>query len=387
MSIEHALQGIRVLDLSRLLPGPFLTMVLADMGADVVKIEAPGIGDYLRPMPPARNGISGRFLAVNRNKRSLVLDLKNERGRDALLRMAEKADVVVESFRPGVMDRLGVGYEALSSRNPGIIVCSISGYGQTGPYRERAGHDLNYVGLTGIIAMGGERDGKPGMPGTQIADMAGGGLWGSTAILGALVGRTRTGKGAHLDISMTEGALALLASELGNLDCDPAGRPSRGNQGLNGGLACYRIYRTKDGKYVSVGALEPKFWLALNAALGRKAQMSELIAPPNQQEEIAAELAAIFAQRTRDEWIEELARHDCCCEPILELDELESHPLHRARQVFFEIDGGELGPVKQVRTPVGAPAARRLAPRLGEHSREVLAEYGFGEAEINEILG
>jgi crotonobetainyl-CoA:carnitine CoA-transferase CaiB-like acyl-CoA transferase len=280
------------------------------------------------------------------------------------------------------MARLGVGYEALSARNPGIILCSISGYGQTGPYRDRAGHDLNYVSLSGVLAMGGERGGKPGMPGVQIADMAGGALWSSTAILGALVGRARTGKGTHIDISMTEGALALVAAEIGNLDCDLAEAPSRGNQTLNGGLACYRVYQTRDDKYLSVGSLEPKFWLALNAALGRKGDMGELVAPPAKQEAIAAELAAIFATKTRDEWVEHLSEYDCCCEPVLELGELAAHPLHQAREVFFAVDGGELGPVTQVRTPVGTAAAARLAPRQGEHSREVLAEYGFSAAEI-----
>lgn len=390
MMLQRSLEGIKVLDLSRLLPGPFLTMLLADMGADVVKVEAPNVGDYLRAMPPARQGVGGRFLALNRNKRSLVLDLKTEPGRDALLRMAERADVIVESFRPGVIDRLGVGYEALRARNRKIILCSISGYGQTGPYRDRAGHDLNYISLAGVLAMGGVRDGAPGMPGVQIADMAGGALWSSVGILSALLGRERTGEGAHLDIAMAEGALALLAAELGSLECeqeDGAPRPSRGNQVLNGGLACYRVYRAGDGKYLSIGALEPKFWLALGRALGRKADMSELVAPPARQEAIAAELAAIFETRPRDEWVAILAEHDCCVEPVLEMDELAGHPLHQARQVFFTMDDPALGPVTQVRTPLGTPEIRHPVPGLGAHSREVLAEYGFDDAEIDGLAG
>lgn len=385
MATAHALDGIRVLDLSRLLPGPYLTLVLADMGADVVKVEAPGIGDYLRSMPPTRNGIAGRFLALNRNKRSLVLDLKSDRGRDAFLRMAEKTDVVIESFRPGVMDRLGVGYEALSGRNPAVILCSISGYGQTGPYRTRAGHDLNYLGLTGGLAMGGEPGRAPGMPGMQIADIAGGALWGVTAVLSALVARERRGGGAHLDISMTEGVLAMLAGDLGKLDCDLPDRPSRGNQDLNGALACYRVYATKDGKYMSVAPLEPKFWLAFNRAIGRNGDLTDLIAPPEKQEAIASEIQEIMGQKTRDEWTEHFTEHDCCVEPVLELDEVEHHPVHRERNAFFTMESEEVGVIRQVRTPVGEPVARRMAPKLGENSREILAEYGFDEDEIAQL--
>ena len=380
------LDGICVLDLSRLLPGPFLTMVLSDMGADVVKVEDPRLGDYMRQIPPARAGMSGRFLAVNRGKRSLALDLKTEAGVDAFLRMVERADVVVESFRPGVMARLGVGWDVLERRNPRLVLCSISGYGQDGPYVERAGHDLNYIGLAGVLAMGGTRGGAPAMPGVQIADLAGGALWGATAVLGALVGRARTGRGAWLDISMTEGALALLAAELGNIEAG-AETPTRGRASLNGGMACYGVYETRDGKYVSVGALEPKFWLAFNRAIGRRADVSELLAPLDRQEEIRAEVQAILKTRTRDEWVEILARHDCCGEAVLEMDELVEHPLHRARRVFtrMPIAGGE--EMLQVRTPVGPARTDRAAPRLGQHSREVLSEYGFDEGEIRALCG
>src|SRR5512139_2321641 len=276
--LADALRGIKVLDLSRLLPGPYLTMVLADMGADVVKVEDPKLGDYLRAFPPGKGGMSGRFLAINRGKRSLALDLKAAPARDAFLKMVEQADVVVESFRPGVMDKLGIGYAALAAKNPKIIVCSISGFGQTGPYVERAGHDLDYIGLAGVLAMTGPAGGAPQMPGVQIADLAGGALWSATAILGALVGRERSGRGAHLDISMTEGALALLAAEIGNLDC--GARPTRGRETLNGALACYGVYKTKDDRYLAVGALEPKFWIALNQGLGRAPNVAELVGKP-----------------------------------------------------------------------------------------------------------
>ena len=391
--LADALTGIRVLDLSRLLPGPFLTMILADLGADVVKIEDPKLGDYMREVPPdmggipmhqlvpGKGGVSGRFLAVNRGKRSAVLDLKTPAGRDAMLRMVAQADVVVESFRPGVMDKLGVGYAQLAAANPKIILCSISGFGQTGPYVHRAGHDIGYLAVGGVLAMGGVEGGAPMMPGVQIADLAGGALWGATAILGALVGRYRTGNGAHLDISMTEGAMALLAAELGNLDCGL--RATRGMARLNGGFACYGIYRTSDDRYLAVGALEPKFWLALNQAVGRASDISELLAAPAGQATIRAELAAIFATRTAAEWTQTLAQHDCCVELVTELDELPDHPLHRAREVFFTIDGGAgVGPVQQIRTPLGTPKAPGPPPRRGEHTRAVLAEYGLSETEI-----
>ena len=379
--LADALTGIRVLDLSRLLPGPFLTMVLADMGADVVKVEDPRVGDYLRALPPAKGGIAGRFLALNRGKRSVALDLKNPVARDAFLEMVAKADVVVESFRPGVMAKLGLSYEVLAAKNPKIILCSISGFGQTGPYAERAGHDLNYIALAGALAMGGEADGAPGMPGVQVADLAGGALWGATAILGALVGRARTNKGAHLDISMTEGALALLAAEVGNMDCGD--RPTRGKETLNGGLACYSVYKTADARYLAVGALEPKFWIALNTAIGRPPNVAEVIGNPAVQAKTRGELAAIFATKTAAEWNDILAKHDCCVEVVLEMTELAEHPLHRAREVFFSIDGGEgVGPSLQVRTPLGRPTNAGPPPRLGQHSKIVLAEYGFTADQI-----
>ena len=382
--LADALRGIRVLDLSRLLPGPYLTMVLADMGADVVKIEDPKLGDYLRAFPPGKGGMSGRFLAINRGKRSLALDLKAAPARDALLRMVEQADVVVESFRPGVMDKLGLGYATLAAKNAKIIVCSISGYGQTGPYVERAGHDLDYIALAGVLAMTGPAGGAPQMPGVQIADLAGGALWGATAILGALVGRERTGKGAHLDISMTEGALALLAAELGNLFC--GAHPTRGSEMLNGAAACYGVYRTKDDRYLAVGALEPKFWIALNQAIGRTPNVAEIVGDAAQQERTRGELAAIFAMKTAAEWTALFADKDCLVEAVLEPHELVDHPLHRAREVFFEIDGGEgVGPIRQVRTPVGTPAHASPPPRLGQHSREILREYGFDDTEITAL--
>ena len=336
---EPMLKGIVVLDLSRLLPGPFCTMILSDLGATVIKVEDTGAGDYMRQLPPARSELNGRFGAVNRDKRSVAIDLKNPAGRAAFLRMVAKADVVIESFRPGVMDKLGVGFAALREANPGIILLSISGYGQTGPYRERAGHDLNYIALAGVLTMGGARGGAPALPGIQIADFAGGGLWGAVGVLAALASRARGDREArHLDLSMTEGAMALLAAEIGNYDA--SGKPPRrSEETLNGGLACYGVFECKDGKWFSVGALEPKFWLGFNAAIGRAGDMSEILRDGAGQDAIRAEIAAILKTRTRDEWTTHFKAHDVCCEPILEVEELTSHPLHAARGNFFQLGG------------------------------------------------
>ena len=371
MSLTQALRGIRVLDLSRLLPGPFLTMILADLGADVVKVEEPRRGDYMRDFPPRGDGASGRYLSVNRNKRSVTMDLKDEGERERFLRMTERADVVVESFRPGVMDRLGVGYEALNERNERIILCSISGYGQNGPYRDRAGHDINYLALAGVLAMSGQDSGgPPALAGVQIADLGGGAMWGAIAILSALIDRDRTGRGTHLDISMTEGALAMLASEFGIVDAEPS-PPTRGTGLLNGGAARYGVYETSDGKYLSVGALEPQFLGRLAAAAGLELQPGA-----EGDADLRRQLTRVIATRTRDEWARALDEHDCCCEPVLEMDEVPGHALHRERGVFFEIPDEDAPGTLQVRTPLGMPEGRRRAPKLGEHNVEVFQEYG-----------
>lgn len=359
-------------------------MVLADLGADVIKIEAPGLGDYMRDLPPKTGSMSGRFLAVNRGKRSVVLDLKTELGKDAFLRMVQSSDVVVESFRPGVMTRLGIGFDDLRTRRDTIILCSISGYGQTGPYASRAGHDLNYVGTAGVLAMGGDPSAAPAMPGVQIGDLAGGALWGLSGILAALVGRERDG-GCHLDISMTEGSLALLAAEIGTMDCGVP-TPTRGRATLNGGLACYRVYRAGDGRYLSVAALEPKFWDAFNRAIGRDFDPTELVAGPAVQEEVAADIAARLATKTSAQWSEIFAAVDCCVDIVLELDELEAHPLHRDRGLFFSMETSD-GPSTQVRMPIGDPCKLQQAPLHGEHTVEVLVELGFSESEAAALSG
>jgi alpha-methylacyl-CoA racemase len=387
-----ALGGVRVLDLSRLLPGGFCSLLLADFGADVVKVEDTGMGDYVRWAPPAYEGAepsaaSALFLALNRNKRSIRIDLKRPEGRDLLLRLVRGADVVLESFRPGVLDRLGVGFEALRAANPGIVLCSISGYGQDGPLRDRSGHDMNYLGLVGLLGLTGERDGPPVQAAGQIADLGGGALMAAFAILAALRERDRSGEGQVVDVSMADGALSWLAMvAAAALAGAPA--PQRGGLELAGGLVCYRPYACADG-WVSLGALEPKFWAAWCRGVGREDLVAGQLERPGG--EVHREVEMIFAARTRAEWSAFAGEHDCCLEPVLDLEEALASELVRARDMVVEIDqpGAErpvrlLGvPVKLGRTP-GDPA-RAPGPSLGEHTHEVLREAGLDAAEIEAL--
>jgi crotonobetainyl-CoA:carnitine CoA-transferase CaiB-like acyl-CoA transferase len=370
------LHGLRVLDLSRLIPGPFCTLILSDLGASIDKVEDPHVGDYLRMFPPLKHGLSGRFNALNRDKRSICLDLKKPEGRAALLRMAARYDVVVETFRPGVLDRLGVGFAALSEVNPRIVLCSISGYGQTGPMRDRAGHDINYVSLAGITGLAGPKDATPPVPPIQLADIAGGALWGAVGILSALLAVQKSGRGRHLDVSMCEGALAFTIPDLGNFDANGE-PPRRGDELLNGGAPGYGIFRTKDGRFLSVGGLEPKFWTAFNQAIGRAVDHSELAATGERGERIRREIADVIAGRTRDEWEAIFAGVDACVEPVLAPEELARHAQHRARGMFFDLDG-----YQQVRTPFGRVEGHTRPPQLGEHTATVLKDAGFTDDEI-----
>src|SRR5919202_886746 len=259
------LEDLRVLDLSRLLPGGFCSLLLADMGAEVLKVEDTGMGDYVRWAPPYYEGAddsakSAYYLALNRGKRSIRLDLKQERGREVLRRLAREYDVLLESFRPGVLDRLGVGYTVLKEENPGLVYCAITGYGQTGPYTARPGHDMNYLGLNGLLALTGERDGPPIQSAGQIADIGGGGLMAALGILVALKERERSGEGQVVDVSMFDGSLSWLALVAAKYLCD-GDPPRRGDLELAGRLICYRPYGCKDG-WITLGALEPKFWRA-----------------------------------------------------------------------------------------------------------------------------
>ncbi|HEX6105941.1 MAG TPA: CaiB/BaiF CoA-transferase family protein [Gemmatimonadales bacterium] len=371
------LAGIRVLDLSRLLPGPFCSMLLADYGADVLKVEDTAAGDYMRWAPPRYDGVepsaaSAFFLALNRGKRSIRLNLKHEQGREVLLRLAREYDVLLESFRPGVLDRLGVGYERLRQENRGLVYCAITGYGQTGPDRDRPGHDLNYLARGGLLGLNGPRGGPPVPPAVQIADLGGGAMMAAFGILAALHERTRTGEGQLVDVSMTRGAQSWLVMVAAGFFADGF-VPRRGELDLAGGLPCYRPYPCADG-WVALAALEPKFWEALCAGLGRDDLRERQMDPT-----VAAELEAIFAARTRAQWAAFEAEHNCCVEPVLELDEA----LARSPEAIVQMDQpGAAAPVRVLGPPVGFSRTpgdgTRPAPPLGADTDAVLAELGYG---------
>jgi len=366
-----SLDGIRVLDLTRLLPGAFCTLLLADMGMDVIKVEEPGSGDYMRWYPPLRDGQSVLFNALNRNKRSLALDLKRAAGRELFLAVAERADVVVVGNRPGVKDRLGLGWPVLRDRNPGLVMAAITGYGQDGPWAGRAGHDLNYVAVAGALSLNARRGEPPHPLAVQVADIGGGGQAAATAILGALLAVARGGPGRFLDVSMTDGALSWLAVPLAQVD--EQGPIARGGHRLTGRYACYGVYECADGRYLSVGALEPKFWRTLCGVLGRPDLVDVQYAEGEEQERVRATLSAIFATRARDEWAVALGDLDACCEPVLELEEVAAHPQVRARgMVVKQPTGLELAPAVRL----GDDWRRKGPPRLGEDTAAVLAEVG-----------
>jgi alpha-methylacyl-CoA racemase len=400
--VSLPLEGVRVLDLSRLLPGGFCSLLLADFGADVVKVEDTGMGDYIRWSPPFYethppghdSAKSALFLSLNRNKRSIRLNLKSDGGREALLALVRDADVVLESFRPGVLDRLGVGYGRMREENAGIVYCAISGYGQTGPKRDASGHDMNYLGLVGLLGLTGERGGEPMQAAGQIADLGGGALMAAFGIMAALRERDGSaespgsGEGQMVDVSMSDGALSWLAMVAGAYFADGA-VPRRGDLPLAGALVCYRPYECSDG-WVSLGALEPKFWQAWCRGVGREDLVAMQFERPGS--DAHRQVQEIFKARTRDEWEAFARKHDCCLEPVLELDEALDSELVRAREMVVELDqpGAErpvrqLGiPVKLTRTP--GEHARLPGPALGEHTHEVLAAAGYSPEQVAELL-
>jgi crotonobetainyl-CoA:carnitine CoA-transferase CaiB-like acyl-CoA transferase len=384
------LEGIKILDLTRLLPGPYGTMLLADLGAQVVKVEEPEQGDYARWYTPQINGVGARHLLLNRNKQSITLNLKEPEGKEIFLKLVRQGtDVLIEQFRPGVMDRLGLGYKELEKVNPRLIYCSVTGYGQNGPYRDWAGHDINYIGLGGILGLTGTRGGSPAIPGIQIGDIVGGGLYAVIGILTALLARQQTGRGQYIDISMMDGVVSLLPDGAAIFFAEDKS-PGPGERRLTGGLPQYQVYQTEDGKYLAVGALEEKFWANLCRLVG-KAEWADRM--PNDQDprcgEMIRELARIFRTKTQKEWLDLLMEKDACVTPVNSLEEAFDDPHVRHRSMVAEIDHPVAGRIRQIGVPIKfshTPGEIRTpAPEMGEQTEEILKAHGYGPEEIKDL--
>jgi alpha-methylacyl-CoA racemase len=372
---SQPLSGIRILDLSRLLPGPYLTQLLADLGAEVIKVETPLAGDYSRLAPPEM-GLGGLFESVNRGKKSLALNYRNPRGRELFLALCKRADVVLEGFRPGVVDKFGIGYQAVSKENPGIIYCSLSGYGGRGPYRDRAGHDLNYLAVGGALGLNAPAGGGKPLPfGVPVADLSGA-MLAAIAILSALVGRERSQTGSYLDVALLDGVLSWVTPLAGGAYFSGL-EVKAGSHPLLGGQACFNVYETSDGRFLSLAALEPGFWGDFCNAVGRPDWIERQF-----EQAMHAELTSLFLSRSREDWMSQFEGLDACVEPVNSFEEMLLHPQVQAR-----------GHVRmQYGKPVGmnapftfAPRQHAPAPRLGEHTAQILYEIGVSTEEIHDL--
>lgn len=382
-----ALAGLKILDASRLLPAALCTQMLGDLGADVLKVEEPGRGDYQREFPPMGKADSGTFLLCNRNKRSMTLNLKSEEGKRIFRELAAASDVVVEGFRPGVMDRLGLGYESLKALNPRLIYCAISGYGQDGPYRTLAGHDLNYMGIIGALPLFSQAGGPPMVPGLLTADI-GASLMGVYGILAAVIARQSSGEGQMVDVSMMDGAMSFLtyhAAEplFGNVE------PRGGEYRNLGGAACYGIFRCKDGHYVTLGALEEHFWHRFCEQAGVPELKEDQFPEGAARERQLRRLEDVFLQRTRAEWVELFFRHDIPGGPVNTMREAFDDPQVRAREMLLQVDHPVEGRIPQLGFPVkfsGTPARISAPPPTrGQHTGQVLQTLGLSQERIDEL--
>ena len=376
------LAGVTVIDLGQIYQGPYATLLMAKAGAHVIKVE-PLKGEPARLRAAVGMSATVPFAMLNSNKDGVSLDLKNRQGVALLKRMVAKADVLLENFAPGVMDKLGVGWDVLSKEHPGLIMCSISGFGATGPDRLKAGHDLNYIARSGVLAYGGARDGAPAMPGVQIADIGGGSLFALVGVLAALHERQRTGVGRFVDISMTEGSMAFLHMHLASrlLMGTESGPLARGAEALNGGYACYGLYRTQDDRWIAVGSLEPKFFSGLCAVIERPDLMAGGYDTAEEGAKTRRELETIFASKPQAHWVALFRQHDLCVEPVNEGDDVLSDPQLVARGMFVKS-----GDVMHVKTPLHfGELPTRPPPQLGADSAEVLREGGFTNDEIERL--
>jgi len=385
VTLVGLLKELRMLDLSRLLPGPYCSLLLADLGMEVVKVEDPDQGDPTRMAGPIRKKDSAIFLALNRNKKSIKLNLKIKEGREIFYKLIQSYDIILESFRPGVMDRLGIGYQELKVRNPRVILCSLSGYGQDGPYQGRSGHDINYIGLGGVLEITGAKNGDPVLPGAQIADIGGGGMMAAIAILAAAIHREKTGEGQFLDVSMMDGVVSWLCIHAAKyfMDGEP---PERGDLPLTGRYACYHVYQTKDGKHMSLGALELKFWKNFCEAVERRDLIDKQFIEGEERLRVIEEIQNLFKTKTQEAWVDFFKAVDACCEPILTFGEVFQHPQVLHRRMVTEVEHPIEGKVRQLGNPIKSSQfpfeILTPSPAWGEHTTEVLKAIGFSGDEI-----
>ncbi len=378
------------MDLTRLLPGPYGTMLLGDLGAEVIKIEEPEQGDYARWNPPHISGIGSRHLLLNRNKKSITLNLKMPEGKAILFQMVKDgADVLIEQFRPGVMDRLGLGYKDMATVNPRLIYCSLTGFGQDGPYKNVAGHDINYIGIGGILGTTGLKDGPLTIPGIQIADLVAGGIYAIVGILTALVARQKTGRGQFIDTSMLDGVVSLIPDQAALFFAEGIS-PRAGERRLTGGLPQYNVYRTSDGKYLAVGALEEKFWANLCRGIGKPEWADKVPKEKDGRcEEIKEEMAKIFLAKTQKEWVDLLMEKDTCVTAVKSIEEVFADPQVRHRKMHVETVHPQAGRIRQIGIPIKFSETpgevRTPAPEIGEHTEDILKGLGYTEEGIGRL--
>jgi crotonobetainyl-CoA:carnitine CoA-transferase CaiB-like acyl-CoA transferase len=392
---ELPLDGLRVLDLTRLIPGAVCTSILGDAGAEVIKVEEPITGDYERQIHPFTGSVASRFLLLNRNKKSLAVNLKREEGRRCFLRIADSSDVLVESFRPGTTTKLGIDYASLAERNPRLIYCSISAFGQDGPYRDVVAHDINILGMTGILDITGTKEGPPAIPGIQIADSVAG-MYAAMGILLSVIGRGKDETGRYIDISMFDCAMGLIF-DAARYHFAGAKVPARGSGRLWGGFPNYAIYETKDGKYITIGSLESKFKKILLRKLYREDLLdgedeATSTRPASSDMELHHFFQKTFLSRTRDEWVREFSDENICIGPVNSIEEALINPAAIYRKMIMDLVHPSVGKYKQIGTPlkstrVLANPDRLPAPRLGEHTRELLVEKGYSKREIDSLVG
>lgn len=383
------LEGIRVLDLTHMLPGPFCTMALADMGAEVIKVENPRGGDSFRHRAPLMKEEGTAFLMLNRNKKSVIADLKTDEGRAFFMKLAATSDVIIEQYKPGTPAKLGIGYDNVIEHNPGIIYCSLTGYGQTGPYVDMPGHDINYLSLSGVLDTIGAENGAPAIPGIQIADIGGGAQWALSSILIALLYRERSGEGCYLDVAMTRCVVPWMSLYLSQYAAD-GNVPKRGTTKAGGHFACYNLYETSDGRYVSIGAAEPKFWAHFCEVVGREDLIADQYAEGTRREEIIAELRAMFLTQTQQHWSDLLMGENVCFTPVRSFDEVIDDAGVTYGGLIDHYQHPTEGSVLNINFPIpmpgvdgGAPAP---APRYGAHTQQFLEELGYSDSETAAYL-